>query len=426
MTPILAPTRDQLLELAKQYQLVRQTTVKICEPLTPEEVMIQSMPDVSPPKWHLAHTSWFFETFVLQRFEKNYQPYHPQFHYLYNSYYNSLGQYHAKSQRGFVTRPTLAEIMSYRNNIDQRITQLIDTPEQNELSSISELIELGIHHEQQHQELMLMDIKANFFANPLYPSYLPPEQPPAHLAVEAEVKWLPVAAGISSIGADGQSFCYDNEKPRHRVFVEEVALADRLITNSEYLAFIDDGGYTRPELWLSEGWQIIQEKGWQHPLYWVKQDGKWFEFTLSGLGHLLAQYPVCHISLFEADAFARWRGLRLPFEEEWETAAQTEPIAGNFMEDQFYHPKPHRASPSQTQLLGDLWEWTLSSYTPYPGFKLPTGAIGEYNGKFMCNQYVLRGGACVTSRSHIRHTYRNYFPAKSRWQFSGIRLAKER
>ncbi len=392
--------------------------------MQPEDCVVQTIPEVSPTKWHLAHTSWFFETFILKDALPGYSPINVQYAYLFNSYYNAAGKMHCRPKRGLISRPTLRETLDYRDRVDS----LMDAVFQNAalVERFAPIITLGIHHEQQHQELMLTDIKHVFSENPLYPVYR--ERSAQVSAPVPLIKWLSFKAGVFEIGHNGDGFCYDNEESRHREFVEDFHLASRLVTNGEYLQFIEDGGYNRPEFWLSLGWFTVGEQHWNAPLYWGHRDGGWSAFTLSGLRELDKSEPVCHVSYFEADAFARWAGARLPTEFEWEVAAENLSYTGNFVDEEIFHPKPLDSSTSRqpiAQMFGDVWEWTRSSYSPYPGYVAAPGALGEYNGKFMCNQYVLRGGSCATAQSHIRKTYRNFFPPNARWQFMGIRLAKD-
>ena len=375
------------------------------------------MDDASPAKWHLAHTSWFFETFILERAVPGYRPFHPDFRVLFNSYYQTVGQQHPRPQRGLLSRPTLDEVFAYRAHVDGQMTALMDAGGELDAG----IVELGLQHEQQHQELILTDIKHLLFCNPLRPAYR--KFPEAAGGETAPLRWQPFDEGLRWTGHDGDGFAFDNELPRHRVFVDAFELATRLVTNGEFRDFIDDGGYERPELWLSDGWHTVQTRGWHAPLYWERRGGAWQVMTLGGLRPVRADEPVCHVSLYEADAFARWAEARLPREAEWEVAATDSVIDGNFVESGRLHPAPANAS-ALTQLFGDAWEWTQSAYSPYPGYQPPVGALGEYNGKFMCNQLVLRGGSCATPRAHVRATYRNFFPPDARWQFSGIRLAR--
>jgi ergothioneine biosynthesis protein EgtB len=413
-------------ELEQRYRRVRQFSGKLCETLEPEDYVIQTMPETSPTKWHLAHTSWFFETFVLKKFFLDYHSMHSQFAFLFNSYYNAVGPFYSRAHRGLLSRPTVKEVLHYRFDIDLLVSDLIESADDQLLAKLEPILTLGLHHEQQHQELMLTDIKHVFWQNPLRPAFRKRDQvkPPP----ESAIQWLKFEGGIRWVGHQGNEFSYDNEGPRHRTFVPAFSLAPRLVTNASFLAFIEDKGYERAEFWLSLGWNAVKERGWDSPLYWEKRNGKWMTMTLAGMTELIPEEPVCHVSFFEADAYARWCGARLPTEEEWETASSGLPLRGNFVETELYHVAPF-ASPAcagkPSQMFGDVWEWTRSSYSPYPGYSAGPGALGEYNGKFMCNQYVLRGGSCATSQSHIRRTYRNFFPPDARWQFTGIRLAKD-
>jgi ergothioneine biosynthesis protein EgtB len=414
--------------LTEQYPLVRQWSEKLCQPLQVEDYVVQSMADVSPPKWHLAHTTWFFETFLLQPYLPKYQVFHPQYGFLFNSYYEALGSRHPRPQRGLITRPTVAEVYQYRAHVDAAMTELLHQIEKSEHSkAIADLITLGLHHEQQHQELLLTDLKHIFSCNPLRPAYRTdlPMDDSAIAIPSAHLEWLDYSGGLHVVGHNNDSFAFDNESPRHQVYLEDFYLAGRLVINGEYLEFIEAGGYQKPEYWLSEGWSTLQQEQWQAPLYWENIEGSWWNFTLGGMRPVNLHEPVCHVSFFEADAFARWAGRRLPTETEWEIAAALVPIQGNLLEADYLHPIPAMGATRPDQIFGDVWEWTQSAYLPYPGFQTAAGAVGEYNGKFMCNQMVLRGGSCVTPPHHIRPTYRNFFPAAARWQFSGIRLAKD-
>ena len=406
--------------IASHYRSVREATTALTTPLSAEDCQAQSMDDASPVKWHLAHTTWFFETFVLDHWMRGYRPFHPEFRVLFNSYYQSVGPQHPRPRRGLLTRPTLTEVHDYRAYVDGHMRALIDDglPE-----GAAAVVELGLHHEQQHQELILTDVKHLLAASPLHPIYRDcPSAPPAAGVAR---RWHHYAGAVRWIGHDGRGFAFDNEGPRHRAVVDDVELASHPVTASEFLAFMDDGGYARPELWLSDGWTVVQTRGWHAPLYWERRDGAWFVMTLSGLRPLRADEPVCHVSYYEADAYARWAGARLPTEAEWEVAAAAQPVHGNFVDSGRLHPAPPSAAADAiAQLFGDVWEWTQSPYGPYPGYRAPAGVLGEYNGKFMCNQLVLRGGSCATPASHMRPTYRNFFPPDARWQFSGIRLAR--
>ncbi|MBV8205602.1 MAG: ergothioneine biosynthesis protein EgtB [Acidobacteria bacterium] len=407
--------------LAERYSAVRGWTEKLAEGLSPEDQMVQSCFEASPVKWHRAHTSWFFETFLLAPHLAGYCAVDERFRYLFNSYYDHVGERPERGTRGMISRPDAAEIAVYRRRVDEAMQQLLlgdGRPE------IAQLVELGLNHEQQHQELMVTDIKHAFWTNPLRPAYWATRETAAN-STAAAAEWLEFEGGVAEAGHGGEGFAFDNERPRHRVLLNDFLLGGRLVTNGEYMQFMADGGYATPTLWLSEGWEAVRTNRWQAPLYWEERDGKWFCFTCGGMRELDADEPVSHVSLFEADAYARWRGARLATEFEWEHAAARESEAaarGNLLEREHLHPAPACGS---AQFFGDCWEWTSSSYGPYPGFRPAAGALGEYNGKFMCNQYVLRGGSCATPQSHIRPSYRNFFPAVTRWQFSGIRLAKD-
>ena len=406
--------------LLARYAAVRRQTERLCEPLATEDHVIQAMPDVSPAKWHLAHVSWFFETFVLRPGLSGYRPFDDRYAMLFNSYYNGVGPQFARPARGHLSRPTVTEVYAYRAHVDKAMLALLDDAPDRAVS-LAPVIELGLNHEQQHQELLVTDLKYNLSVNPLGPAYggaaADRVAPPA-----PALSWVDFTGEITEIGTDGTDFCFDNERPRHRVLLPAYELASRLVTNGEYLEFIADGGYDRPELWLSDGWRTAQERGWRAPLYWRCVDGDWWTYTLSGIARVACGAPVAHVSYYEADAYARWRGARLPIEAEWEHAAGAETAAGTLLDETPCEPAPASAD-GLAQMTGDVWEWTASAYLPYPGFRPLEGALGEYNGKFMVNQMVLRGGSCATPRSHIRRTYRNFFPPDARWQFSGIRLA---
>lgn len=401
------------------------------------------MPDVSPTKWHLAHTTWFFETFILKKFVPGYRAEIPDYAYLFNSYYNAAGDMHRRDLRGLISRPTVSQALRYRASIDSHIDDLLSNPDGSLLDEMESILVLGIHHEQQHQELLITDIKHVFAQNPLYPVFRAgtarsPSAPKTSTDGSANrpCQFVEFDEQIAEIGHNGDGFAYDNEEPRHQALVPAFSLATRPITNGEFMAFIEDNGYSRPEFWLSLGWMTVNEQRWNAPLYWTKRDGAWWNFTLSGLRAVDPSEPVTHVSYFEADAYANWAGARLPTEFEWERAALNCPIEGNFVETESFHPKsaPRQAGslsadtgkmPVLQQMFGDVWEWTRSAYSPYPRYRVAPGALGEYNGKFMCNQYVLRGGSCATSRTHIRRTYRNFFQPEKRWQFTGIRLARD-
>ncbi|MGQ0792481.1 MAG: ergothioneine biosynthesis protein EgtB [Deltaproteobacteria bacterium] len=417
---------DESKSLLERYKSVRRFSEKICETMETEDYVIQSMPDASPAKWHLAHTSWFFETFILSERAKNYKPLNPDYRYLFNSYYIQLGKRHARTERGFISRPTVREVYRYRSHVDESMSGFLDSAPAADIEEILPLIEIGIHHEQQHQELMLTDIKHALSVNPLRPALFPSNKSASQVSDIPSLSWIEFGEGIHSMGHAGDGFGFDNEFPRHRVFVQDFELASRLATCAEYMEFIEDGGYERAELWLSDGWAAVQANGWSAPMYWENAGGgAWEHFTLSGMRRVNAAEPVCHISHYEANAFARWAGGRLPTEAEWEMAAARLATEGNFAESGNYHPAGLMGSGTGLrQMFGDVWEWTESAYLPYPGYKPVAGALGEYNGKFMSGQMTLRGGSCATPASHIRATYRNFFPPSARWQFMGARLAR--
>jgi ergothioneine biosynthesis protein EgtB len=384
--------------------------------------MVQSMPDASPAKWHLAHTTWFFEEFVLARAERSHRWQDETWRVLFNSYYEGVGPRHVRAARGVLSRPSLDEVRAWRKSVDERMVSVLATADEEVLGRAL----LGTHHEEQHQELLLTDIKHALWSNPLRPAYVRHGQPPASHHASAPLAWVAFDEASVEIGSDGRSFAFDNEMPRHRVLVGAFAMASRLVSNAEYAAFVDDGGYERAGLWLVEGWDLVQAGGWHAPLYWERpsQDGDWNVFGLHGLRALDRHAPVCHVSYYEADAYARWAGVRLPNENEWEMVAQGRPLQGNFVENAIYEPAP-TMDPSMAQLFGDAWEWTGSAYLPYPRFRPFQGALGEYNAKFMSGQMVLRGGSCLSPRDHLRSGYRNFFSPSARWQMSGIRLARD-
>ena len=405
--------------LIEHYRHVRSRSMQLAAPLSDEDCCVQSMPDASPTKWHLGHTTWFFETLVLESHEADFRPFEPVFRVLFNSYYNTVGDKHPRPFRGMLTRPSLATVRAYRAAVDERMLRLLEQAS----PAVLELVELGLHHEQQHQELLLTDIKHLFSCSPIFPGYRAP-LPPAGAA--PLLQWIDFSGGLVEIGHDGQGFAYDNEGPRHRVWLEPFQLASRLVTNAEFAAFIADGGYDNPLLWLSDGWKWREAQACSCPVYWhadPERPGQWLEFTLAGLAPLDPARPVVHVSYYEAEAYARWVGARLPSEAEWEHAASGLALEGHFADSGLYHPAPADGD-GLRQMFGDAWVWTASDYAPYPGFVTAPGAVGEYNGKFMVNQYVLRGGSCATPENHIRATYRNFFPADATWQFSGIRLAQ--
>jgi ergothioneine biosynthesis protein EgtB len=425
-TVCAARPHSKAQSLAARYQAVRTFSEQLCETLEPEDCCIQSMSDASPIRWHLAHTTWFFETFVLAKLP-HYQPLQTEYAYLFNSYYNAIGKQFPRDRRGLLSRPTMAQVWEYRHEIDGHMMRVLAEQNFDNENSLAPIVELGLHHEQQHQELMLTDIKHAFSCNPMYPTY----RNAAFTGEAAPAKgWSTFPEGIYWIGHEGDEFVFDNESPRHRTFLESFALSNRLVTCGEFLEFIDDGGYQRPELWLSEGWRHAADQNWQSPLYWFQRDGVWNEFTLSGVRPVNWQEPVCHVSYFEADAFARWAGARLPTEAQWEVASENVPVAAKWADDLLaagaaIHPSANSSDAAlPAQMFGTVWQWTASPYTAYPGYQPADGALGEYNGKFMCNQFVLRGGSCATPSNHLRRTYRNFFPPGIRWQFAGIRLAK--
>ena len=410
----------------ERFEAIRRETEALTANLTPEDQSIQSMPDVSPTKWHLGHATWFFETFLLARFDPDYRVFDPAFGYLFNSYYEAVGPRHPRPQRGLLSRPTVDIVMAYRDHVGSAMARLIERVAEPEWSAIATLLELGIHHEQQHQELILMDIKHVFSLNPLLPAYQVPQLQVQ--ATEHPLNWVEFDGGLKEIGHSASGFAFDNESPRHKIWLDPFRLASRPATCGEYLGFIEDAGYRRPEFWLSDGWATVREQCWEAPLYWLREGGEWSVFTLSGRRRLNPAEPVCHLSFYEADAFARWAGKRLPTEAEWETAAEDVPIRGNFADRGHFHPCADASSDATSQLrqmYGDVWEWTASPYIAYPRFRPAGGAVGEYNGKFMCNQVVLRGGSAITPAGHIRATYRNFFPPSARWAFAGLRLAED-
>jgi len=417
-TSVLHPSRIGRESLAAGYQTVRGETERICQPLATDDYQLQSITETSPPKWHLAHVSWFFETFVLSYFNSAYRPYHPRFTYLFNSYYETVGRMQPRPQRGLLSRPTVEEVYRYRAYVDKHMLELMASLPAQQLDELKLRVTLGLHHEQQHQELLLMDIKHNLSVNPLRPAYNP--QLSATEGKVTPLTWLERPGGKREIGYSDGGFAFDNETPRHTVLLQEHKLASRLVTNGEFLAFLADQGYQRPELWLADGWYLIQRQGWTHPLYWEKIAGEWWQYTLGGMRKLDLREPVCHISYYEADAFACWAGKRLPTEAELEVMLAEQPLQGNFLDHNRLHP-----TPGNGQWYGDVWEWTASPYTAYPGYKPLAGSLGEYNGKFMSNQMVLRGGCCATPLGHVRASYRNFYYPHDRWPFTGLRLAED-
>jgi ergothioneine biosynthesis protein EgtB len=418
---VIPPVECGELSLLERYGWVRETSMRCCAPLSAEDHSLQAMPDASPAKWHLAHTTWFFETFLLDKHLPGYKPINPAFRNLFNSYYNAVGDRPLRALRHVLSRPSLDEVHDYRAYVDEAMTRLLNR----ELASdVRDLIALGLNHEQQHQELILTDVKYGLAANPLRPAYrelINSGEAPQNTA--PALRWQSFSEGVYPIGFAGDGFAFDNEVPQHNVDLQPFRLATRLVTNGEYLEFMRDNGYGTAALWLSDGWDAMRANDWSSPLYWQLRDGQWWHYTMDGMRPVKLQEPVCHVSYYEADAFARWAGARLAAEFEWEVASQEFPIRGNFLESESLRPRVADDSAGLTQMFGDVWEWTASAYLSYPGFQPAAGAVGEYNGKFMCNQMVLRGGSCATPQSHIRRTYRNFFPPHVRWQFMGIRLA---
>jgi ergothioneine biosynthesis protein EgtB len=418
--------------LAEQYCGIRFATEKLADPLSPEDLAVQSMPDASPTKWHLAHTSWFFEKAVVKEARPDHQEFNSSFDYLFNSYYECLGARQCRSRRGLSSRPTIEEIFDYRRFVDAHVLALLAGDEPID-PHLAERIAVGLHHEQQHQELILTDIKHALAINPVRPRYIEPSYDLSLLCPNrplAPLTWRYYPTQLIYVGSEGGDFSFDNERPRHQALVHEFELGRRLVTCGEFAAFIADGGYRRPEFWLADGWAMVAKEGWQAPLYWEWDSDRWWQMTLAGMRPICDAEPVCHVSYFEADAYARWADARLPTEQEWETAATPLALEGNFVENGVLQPLalPENddalARELPQQMFGDVWEWTASPHLPYPGFRPWKGMLGEYTAKFMCNQMVLRGGSCATPRSHVRVTYRNYFPPHARWQFSGFRLAR--
>ncbi len=414
------PSTSAARDLLRQYESIRAQSLNLCRHLNAEDMTAQSMADASPTKWHLAHTTWFFETFLLLE-QPNSALFNAEFQQLFNSYYVTVGQPFRRPQRGFITRPTVADILAYRAYVDEHMQQCILQDD-----AVAERVIIGLHHEMQHQELILTDLLHLFSHNPLYPAAIAEQD--QHSAAEYPSHaggWIPIDAQLIEVGAEPTGFSYDCEKPRHTTYLNSARLASRPINNGEWIEFINDGGYQKPLLWLSDGWAICQQHAWQAPGYWLEQDQQWWQFGLDGLKPVTSSAPVCHISYYEAQAFATWAGYRLPWEQELEYLARQQPIVGNFVENQVWRPQSSLPDAELQQIYGDVWEWTQSAYSPYPGFRPEQGALGEYNGKFMCNQFVLRGGSCVTPQQQLRPSYRNFFYPHQRWQFSGLRLAAD-
>ncbi|MFC5270336.1 ergothioneine biosynthesis protein EgtB [Adhaeribacter terreus] len=423
---MLLPVETATNVLTTRFLAIRTQTEAICQPLQPEDTVVQPIVDVSPPKWHLAHTTWFFETFILQPHQPDYAVFHPKYNYLFNSYYNSIGSRVLRNQRGTLTRPNLQEVYQYRAYVNEQMQEFLTKASAEKLAEIAPVFELGLQHEQQHQELLITDIKYILSTNPLLPAYLP-KQTKTVYSEALKPEMLPVKGGIHEIGYPGTDFCFDNELGVHKVYVDDFKIMNRLVTNGEYLEFMQAGGYEDFRHWLGEGFELAKTEHWQAPLYWVQHEDKWQHFTLHGLEEIDLHAPVTHISFYEANAYATWAGKRLLTEFEWEIACKQfhpDPANGNFLESKNFGTLPAKNTEGCAQLLGDLWEWTYSAYHPYPNYSKAPGALGEYNGKFMINQMVLRGGSCATPQSHIRPTYRNFFHPDKRWQFTGIRLAE--
>lgn len=427
--PFESPLYADRQAVLSQFRAARGDSERLAAPLSPEDWMLQSMPDASPVKWNLAHTSWFFETFILRVHEPDYEIFHPKFGYLFNSYYNQIGKMHPRPDRGMISRPSAEDILKYRAHVNAAVEQLIEKAPDDLVERIAPLMALGVAHEQQHQELLLTDLKHGLFQNPLMPAAYEEASKDVD-AVAPEMSWQEMEGGLCEFGWDGEGFAFDNECPRHKAYLHPFQLANRPVTNGEYIAFIEDGGYENPTHWLSDAWEAIKREHWRAPLYWRKVDNEWREFTLFGERPVNVHAPVCHVSSYEAAAYAHWAEARLPTEFEWEAAASLFPLTGRFLTDGAPNaPEPASGEASGgarlLQLYGDVWEWTASAYTAYPGFIVPEGAVGEYNGKFMSGQMVLKGGSCATPAGHVRVSYRNFFPPQARWQFSGFRLARD-
>ncbi len=424
--PSTAQAEPFFATLRGQIGRTRRTSLWIAEPLTQEDQIVQAIDDASPTKWHLAHTTWFFEEMVLKPFDPAYRVFDDRFGYCFNSYYETAGPRHPRPKRSLLTRPRHDEVMAYRRHIDEALATFFDRGGNGQPPEALRLIELGIHHEQQHQELMLTDCLAAFAGNPLRPAYREEEHAAHGKQAAADLEWVSFAGGIFPVGHDGEGFAFDNEGPRHDQLMRPFRLANRLVTNGEWLDFMEDGGYETPTLWLSDGWATVRREGWEAPLYWEMRAGVWHQMGLRGLQPVDPARPVCHVSYYEADAFARWAGKRLPTEFEWEVAAKSLPLDGNILSRKALRPLPASTGEGGLQqMIGDVWEWTGSAYLAFPGFRPAEGAVGEYNGKFMCNQFVLKGGSCVTPEGHIRRSYRNFFYPHQRWQFTGLRLADD-
>jgi len=412
------------IELIDKFKTVRAFSEELAKPLKIEDYVIQSMPDVSPTKWHLGHVSWFFEAFILDKAVKNYKSIDTKYTYIFNSYYVLIGERFVRADRGLLSRPTVEDVYNYRQFVNENLIDFLENCSEAEFEKYAPIVEVGLNHEQQHQELLLTDIKHVLSFNPLNPVYSSVELPKGDYQ---SLNWKAFDDGVYQIGNSGEKFCYDNETPIHKEYLHSFQLGTRLVTNQEFIEFIEAGAYKKQEWWLSDGWATLDKENWEAPLYWKKIDGKWCYFTLNGLKPVSPNEPVSHVSYYEAEAYARWKDSRLPTEAEWEIAADNIEIKGNFVDNKFFHPisSNNKREQNLNQMYGDVWEWTQSAYLPYHGYKPLPGALGEYNGKFMSGQMVLRGGSCATYSNHIRKTYRNFFPPHSRWQFMGIRLAKD-
>ncbi len=427
--PLDSPDIQSEPTILERFLRVRAASERLASPLSPEDCMLQSMEAASPAKWNLAHTSWFFETFILHPHAPGYRSFHPEFGYLFNSYYNRIGEMHPRPKRGMISRPSQADVLSYRAHVNETLTDLIRTADAAALDAVAPLIVLGCAHEEQHQELLISDLQHAMYENPLMPTVY--EDARAGEGGEAPaMNWRRMEGGVCDIGWNGDGFAFDNEGPRHKVYLHPFELANRPVTNAEFIAFIEDGGYETPDHWLSDGWDAVQRDAWTAPLYWRNEDGEWRQYSLFGERPVNPHAPVCHVSFFEAAAYASWARARLPTEFEWEAAASLFPLEGRFLENGApAAPAPATAAQGGDnpllQLYGDVWEWTASAYLPYPGYAAPPGAVGEYNGKFMSGQMVLKGGSCATPAGHVRTSYRNFFPPSARWQFSGLRLARD-
>lgn len=422
--PLDLPAAHAAATIRESFTRVRSDSETLVRPLSPEDCMIQSMVEASPAKWNLAHTSWFFETFILKPHAEDYQPFHNDFGYLFNSYYNQVGERHPRAERGLLSRPSLDDVLTYRAHVTAAMMKLIDAADESLLATLAPLLALGCAHEEQHQELLLTDLQHGLYQNPLMPAVYAWNGDDGGAAPALD--WRQMEGGVCDIGADGEGFAFDNEEPRHKVYLHPFELANRPVTNAEFIEFIEDGGYEEPTHWLSDAWDAVNEEEWRAPLYWRKEDNCWVQYTLFGERVVNPNAPVCHVSFYEAAAYASWAGARLPTEFEWEAAASLFPLKGRFLEGGVLAaPAPAAGDNRLLQLFGDVWEWTASPYVAYPGFAPPAGAVGEYNGKFMSGQMVLKGGSCATPAGHVRVSYRNFFPPHARWQFSGFRLARD-